>query len=102
MKTTKTKGDRMKIGSHSIQGTPVAAPADKVNEATPAAAPAAVDRASAAESALLKPAQAAMDQMPDIDAAKVAELRDALARGDIKFDAARLAALIQRYHGGRG
>ena len=43
-----------------------------------------------------------MAQMPEIDHAKVAELRDAIARGDLQFDAAKLAGLIQRFHGGRG
>ncbi|MDY0747427.1 flagellar biosynthesis anti-sigma factor FlgM [Paucibacter sp. R3-3] len=98
MKTT--RGDRMKInGSNPINpAAPVAAAAP----AAPVTAPAEIDRASAAESALLKPARDALAALPDdIDAAKVAELRDALARGEIKFDAGRLAALIQRYHGGK-
>jgi negative regulator of flagellin synthesis FlgM len=98
MKTTKSRGDRMKINGTSMHGVPVIAPAT----AGAVAAPAEVDRASAAESALLKPAKEAMAAMPDeIDSAKVAELRDALARGEIRFDAGRLAALIQRYHGGK-
>lgn len=89
----------MKInGSSMTSMVPGIAPAAPVEEK---AAPVATDRASAAESALLKPAQEALAQMPDVDAAKVAELKDALARGEIKFDAGRLAALIQRYHGGR-
>ncbi len=89
----------MRINGTSINGIPVIAPATAV--AAPVVAPAEVDRASAGESALLKPAQEALSKLPDeIDTAKVAELRDALARGEIKFDAVRLAALIQRYHGG--
>ena len=39
--------------------------------------------------------------MPDFDAARVAELRDALARGELPFDPGRLAGLIQKFHGGR-
>jgi len=39
--------------------------------------------------------------MPDFDAARVAELRDALARGELPFDPARLAGLIQKFHGNR-
>jgi negative regulator of flagellin synthesis FlgM len=31
----------------------------------------------------------------------VAELRDLLAKGELPFDAARLAGLIQRFHGGK-
>lgn len=54
------------------------------------------------QSAVLGPALAAMAQMPEIDHAKVAELRDAIARGDLQFDATKLAGLIQRFHGGRG
>jgi negative regulator of flagellin synthesis FlgM len=37
--------------------------------------------------------------MPDIDHAKVAALRDALAKGELPFDANKLAGLIQRFHG---
>jgi negative regulator of flagellin synthesis FlgM len=39
--------------------------------------------------------------MPDVDQTKVAALRDALSKGEIRFDANRLAQLIQRFHGGR-
>jgi negative regulator of flagellin synthesis FlgM len=39
--------------------------------------------------------------MPEVDEAKVAAVREALARGEIQFDAAKLAGLIARYHGGR-
>ncbi|WP_242539674.1 flagellar biosynthesis anti-sigma factor FlgM [Trinickia mobilis] len=35
------------------------------------------------------------------DAGRVAELRAALAEGRIEFDAAKLAGLIQRYHGSK-
>ncbi|WP_431051849.1 flagellar biosynthesis anti-sigma factor FlgM [Roseateles sp. L2-2] len=52
-------------------------------------------------SEVLKPAQAALAAMPEVDELKVAALRDALAKGEIKFDANRLSQLIQRYHGGR-
>ncbi len=52
-------------------------------------------------SEVLKPAQATLAAMPDVDEVKVAALRDALAKGEIKFDANRLSQLIQRYHGGR-
>ena len=63
--------------------------------AAPAAAPAPM------QSAVQQPALAALRSMPEVDHAKVAELRDALARGEVRFDAARLAGLIQRFHGGR-
>ncbi|MFS2018030.1 flagellar biosynthesis anti-sigma factor FlgM, partial [Massilia sp. CT11-108] len=39
--------------------------------------------------------------LPDFDAARVAELRDALAKGELPFDAGRLAGLIQRFHGSK-
>jgi negative regulator of flagellin synthesis FlgM len=51
------------------------------------------------QSGVLQPALGAMRDMPEIDEARVAELRDALARGDIPFDAGKLAGLISRYHG---
>jgi negative regulator of flagellin synthesis FlgM len=41
---------------------------------------------------------AALRAMPDIDQTRVAELRDALARGELPFDARKLAALIEKYH----
>jgi len=53
------------------------------------------------QSDVLQPALAALRAMPEIDHAKVAELREALARGEVRFDAARLAGLIQRFHGSR-
>jgi negative regulator of flagellin synthesis FlgM len=95
---TKSRGQRMKItgvSTPSIQLTPGAgAPA-----AAPAAAPA---PAEALESAVLQPAQGALRALPDFDAARVAELRDALAKGELPFDAGRLAGLIQRFHGSQG
>lgn len=51
------------------------------------------------ESRVLGPAQAALAALPEIDQAKVDALREALARGEIGFDAERLARLIQRFHG---
>jgi negative regulator of flagellin synthesis FlgM len=52
------------------------------------------------QSAVLAPALAALRAMPEIDAAKVAALRDALAKGELPFDPAKLAGLIARFHGG--
>jgi negative regulator of flagellin synthesis FlgM len=68
------------------------------------AAPAAAAASAAPElqSAVMQPAIAALRDMPDIDHAKVAALRDALSRGEIRFDAGRLAGLIERFHGSRG
>lgn len=52
------------------------------------------------QTAVLQPALAALRDMPDIDRSRVEELRAALANGEVPFDASRLAALIERYHGG--
>lgn len=57
--------------------------------------------AAALQSEVLKPAADALRALPDFDAARVAELRDALARGELPFDPGRLAGLIQKFHGGR-
>jgi len=57
--------------------------------------------AAALQSEVLKPAADALSAMPDFDAARVAELRAALARGELPFDPGRLAGLIQKFHGGR-
>ncbi len=51
------------------------------------------------QSAVLQPALAALRDMPEIDLAAVKTLRDALANGEVPFDAGRLAGLIERYHG---
>ena len=55
----------------------------------------------ALQSAVLAPAMDALSALPDIDHAKVAAIRDALAKGEIRFDAGKLAGLITRYHGGQ-
>jgi len=57
--------------------------------------------AAALQSDVLKPAAQALRAMPDFDAARVAELRALLERGELPFDPARLAGLIQKFHGGR-
>lgn len=88
----------MKISSAS---TPSVSIAPQVGgAAAPAAAPAGASAGTdALESAVLQPAQKAIKALPDFDAARVAELRDALAKGELPFDAGRLAGLIQRFHG---
>ena len=56
---------------------------------------------AALQSAVLQPALAALRAMPEIDHDRVALLRDALAKGELPaFDPAKLAGLIQRFHGG--
>ena len=88
----------MKLTGVSTSSIAAAAPAG------PASAGVAAPLASAApavalESALLEPAQTALNALPNFDAARVAELRDALSKGELPFDAGRLAGLIQRFHG---
>jgi negative regulator of flagellin synthesis FlgM len=51
------------------------------------------------QTAVLQPALRALRAMPDMDVDRVAELRDAIARGEVPFDAGKLAGLIQRFHG---
>ena len=44
----------------------------------------------------------AMPALPEIDQARVDALREALARGEVPFDADKLAGLIERFHGSKG
>jgi len=83
------------VSTPSVQITPQAGGA----AAAPAPAPA--PAGAPLESAVLQPAQSALRAMPDFDGARVAELRDALAKGELPFDAGRLAGLIQRFHGSK-
>lgn len=76
----------------AVQRVAETAPAD-VAEAPAAPSPAPL------QSAVMQPALQAMKDMPDIDQAKVDMLRDALAKGELPFDPAKLAGLIQRFHG---
>ncbi|MCH7345270.1 flagellar biosynthesis anti-sigma factor FlgM [Pelomonas sp. CA6] len=94
----------MKITPQGGALTPLSAaqPAQAAQDAGPAAAAPAMRTADKLESGVLKPAQEALAALPEIDHDKVAALREALAKGEIRFDAGRLAQLIQRYHGGRG
>jgi len=88
----------MKISSASTSSVSIAPQVGAA--AAPAAAPVAAPAGNdALESAVLQPAQKALNALPDFDAARVAELRDALAKGELPFDAGRLAGLIQRFHG---
>ncbi|MDC8756488.1 flagellar biosynthesis anti-sigma factor FlgM [Janthinobacterium fluminis] len=70
-----------------------AAPAEAAADAGAAAGP-------ALQSVVLQPALEALRQMPDVDHERVAQLRDALAKGELPFDPSKLAGLIQRFHGG--
>ncbi|QBE65640.1 flagellar biosynthesis anti-sigma factor FlgM [Pseudoduganella lutea] len=96
---TKPRGQRMRISS----GTPGVMPVQTVTETAQAEAPkaAAPAASSALQSSVLQPAMQAMKEMPDFDHAKVAMLRDALAKGELPFNASKLAGVIQRFHGGQ-
>ncbi|MYM27772.1 flagellar biosynthesis anti-sigma factor FlgM [Duganella sp. CY15W] len=76
----------------AVQRVADSAPVDAA-EALAAPAPARL------QSAVLQPALQAMREMPEIDQEKVDMLRDALAKGELPFDPAKLAGLIQRFHG---
>jgi negative regulator of flagellin synthesis FlgM len=89
----------MKISGVS---TPSIAMTTQAGGTAAAATPAAAAATEPLESSVLQPAQSALRALPDFDAARVAELRDALAKGALPFDAGRLAGLIQRFHGGQG
>jgi negative regulator of flagellin synthesis FlgM len=79
----------------AIQRVADSAPADAADAAASAGAPA----TAPLQSAVLQPALQALREMPEIDQEKIDMLRDALAKGELPFDPAKLAGLIQRFHG---
>ena len=85
-------------GSPGVPQAPTSADGATAATETATTAPAAPTEL---QSAVLQPALDAVRKMPDIDQAKVEAIRDALARGEISFNPARLATLIERYHSGR-
>lgn len=92
----------MRITATGLPELPAAAHAPETSPdsgSTPAVAAGAA--APALKSAVLQPALAALRDMPDVDHAKIEAVREALARGEAPFNPARLAALIERYHGNR-
>ncbi|WP_079434079.1 flagellar biosynthesis anti-sigma factor FlgM [Zoogloea sp. LCSB751] len=93
----------MKISGPSVPMTSAAAtsevaPVSNVPAVTPAAS--AAEQAPLQSAGLLQ-AKAALQSLPEIDQAKVDALREALAKGELPFDAGKLAGLIDRYHGSR-
>jgi negative regulator of flagellin synthesis FlgM len=89
-----------------ITGSPITTPSSVSScEAAPTQLPTTPGTSLASEgvsqSAGVQQAQAVLQELPEIDQARVAELREALAQGKLPFDAGRLAGLIDRYHGGR-
>lgn len=53
------------------------------------------------QAARVQAAQTAMAAMPDVDLARIAEIKAALARGEIGFDPEKIAGLVMRHHRGR-
>lgn len=76
--------------------TPVTSVAPAAEIRTPASRTA--SNTTKLQSAVLQPAMAALRELPDIDQEKVATLKAALERGELPFNPAKLAALIDRYH----
>lgn len=70
-------------------------------DAASAGAPSVATTPAALASGVMQPAMDALRGLADVDTARVAEIREALARGEIRFDAGKLANLITRYHGSR-
>ncbi|RZI44214.1 flagellar biosynthesis anti-sigma factor FlgM [Herbaspirillum sp. HC18] len=91
----------MKISNgtvHSpVTGTTPAVETPAVEPTVPARAPAGAG-ADALQSSVLQPALSAVRDMPEIDQVKVAALREQLAKGEIPFNPAKLAGLIERFH----
>ena len=94
----------MKITSTGLPQAPAATRAIETEPApgasSSARAPAALS-AQPLQSAVMGPALQALREMPEVDLERVGQLRDALAKGAVPFDAAKLAGLITRFHGGR-
>ena len=60
----------------------------------------AADVAVGAQAMRVQAAQAQLSELPEVDLQRVQEIKQALARGEIQFDPEKLAALVQRHHGG--
>ncbi len=89
-------------GNPGAESTAAARAADAPRtESASAGAPSVATTPAALASGVMQPAMEALRGMSDVDSARVAEIREALARGEIRFDAGKLASLITRYHGGR-
>lgn len=82
--------------------TPDGVAVQRVSDPAPVEAAEAVVRTETAaplQSAVLQPALQALKELPEMDMARVNQLRDALAKGELPFDPGKLASLIQRFHG---
>ena len=106
MRGSKLTGSRMKLTPMATPGAVAPVRTDAAQEAVrPGAAAASVvapdNSGVGAQASLVQAAQAQVLAMPEVDAARVAEIKEALQRGDISFDPQKLAQLIMRHHGGR-
>ncbi len=94
----------MKLSPIAPAAGSVAAQGDRVQDLAAslpvAAAVVAPDVQVGVQAASVQRAQVQAAQMPDVDAARVAEIKEALARGDISFNPQKLAQLILRHQGG--
>ena len=88
----------MRVTSSSPDGMAVQRVADSA-PVDAGEAPAHAPAAAPLQSAVMQPALQAMRDMPEIDQEKIDMLRDALAKGELPFDPAKLAGLIHRFHG---
>jgi negative regulator of flagellin synthesis FlgM len=90
----------MKIvsGGPTVSGVTATKEVARTEATSRGAAIASTAGAPSLQSSVLEPALAALNELPEIDHAKVAALRDALAKGELPFNAGKLAALIESYH----
>lgn len=93
------KGETMRISRQTRQTIDSTGAVSRESGVETRTAPAIPDSAPLA-SERLAPAREALAALPDVDLARVAEVKAALARGEIRMDASRLAEVIRRYHGG--
>lgn len=107
MTSSKIRGSKMKLSNVNAPRAVATSGAADVSAAS--ALGAAVSSVVApdavhvgAQTERVQAAQAQLAAMPEVDAARVAEIKAALARGDIPFDAQKIAGLVVRHHGGRG
>ena len=95
----------MKVRTSEVAAAGAPANAAQLEKAAACLAPAASviggDVQVGAQAARVQVAQSQLAAMPDIDAARVAEIKAALARGEINFDPKKIAGLVMRHHGGR-
>lgn len=83
----------LKPGLNLPSDVPAQVPGARPQQETPA-------RASAGAEPRLEQLQAALQSLPDVDLDKVAQLKAALANGELSSDPAALASSMLTYHSG--